>query len=79
MPKQVNYTLNPSELEIIETAMNHDPRPEVRPRATAIWLLHLGHLPHAVAQMLAVTSGSIYYWHRCWDARIMSIGGPNTI
>jgi transposase len=66
MPKQVNYTLNPDELEIIETTPNHDARPEVRQRATAIRLLHLGHLPDAVAEMLAVTAGSVYNWHRRW-------------
>jgi putative transposase len=66
MPKQINYTLNPDQLVAIETAMNHDVRPEVRQRATAIRLLHLGHLPDTVAEMLAVTPGSIYNWHRRW-------------
>jgi transposase len=66
MPKQINYSLHPDDVEIIERAMNHDPRPEIRQRATAIRLLHLGHSPSAVAELLAVAPGSVYNWHRRW-------------
>jgi transposase len=38
----------------------------VRQRATAIHLLHLGHPPEAVAEMLAVGTSTIWTWHRRW-------------
>lgn len=46
--------------------MNHSTLPEVRQRATAIRLLHLGHSPEAVADMLAVAPSSVWNWHRRW-------------
>lgn len=69
MPKPINYQLNEQELAEIETAMNRDKRPEVRQRATAIRLLHLGHSPGEVAVILMVNLSSIYNWHQRWRAK----------
>lgn len=66
MSRQINFTLNAEQVEIIREAMNASPHPEVRQRATAIHLLHLGHSPEAVAAMLAVGTSTIWTWHRRW-------------
>jgi len=66
MSRRVDFQLNETNLAEIEKAMNHSPLPEVRQRATAIRLLHLGHSPEAVAEMLAVASSSVWNWHRRW-------------
>jgi len=66
MSRQVNFTLNAEQVEIIREAMNVSPHPEVRQRAAAIHLLHLGHTPEAVAEMLAVGTSTIWTWHRRW-------------
>ena len=66
MSRRVNFHLNETELGQIEKAMNHSALPEVRQRATAIRLLHLGHSPEAVADMLAVAPSSVWNWHRRW-------------
>lgn len=66
MSRRVNFHLNETELAGIEKAMNHSPLPEVRQRATAIRLLHLGHSPESVAEMLAVAPSSVWNWHRRW-------------
>jgi transposase len=68
MPKLGNYHLEDKELEIIEHAIRHDKRPEVRQRCTAIRLLHLGHKPSEVAKMQAVSDPTIYGWHKRWLA-----------
>jgi len=46
--------------------MRHSPKAEVRQRATAIHLLHLGQSPDEVSQLLAVSLGSVYNWHERW-------------
>lgn len=66
MNRRVKFQLNETELGEIEKAMNHSPLPEVRQRATAVRLLHLGHGPEAVAEMLAVAPSSVWNWHRRW-------------
>src|SRR5574341_1080294 len=66
MSRRVNFHLNEDELGQVEYAMNHSPLPEVRQRATAIRLLHLGHSPEAIAEMLAVAPSSVWNWHRRW-------------
>jgi transposase len=66
MPKNIEYTLNADELAVVRRAMVQDRRPEVRHRATALHLLHRGKKPDEVAEMLAVTLGSIYKWHARW-------------
>ena len=66
MSRQVNFTLSAEQVEIVRDAMNASPHPEVRHRATAIHLLHLGHPPEAVAEMLAVGTSTVWTWHRRW-------------
>ena len=55
MPKPRDYHLSEEEMVVIETAIHHDKRPEVRQRCTAIRLLHLGYKPEQVAEMQAVS------------------------
>lgn len=62
-----NYKLTTEELGTIKEAMNHARQPEVRQRAAAIHLLHKGHSAQNVADMLAVSVGSIYSWHDRWQ------------
>jgi transposase len=66
MAKARDYHLNNQELQIIESAIRHDKRPEVRQRCTVIRLLHLGHKPAEVANMQAVTAPTIYLWINRW-------------
>lgn len=62
----IDYELNAKELKEIQEGMHHSPKAEVRQRATAIHLLHLGQSPETIGQMLAVSVGSIYNWHKRW-------------
>ena len=62
----IDYTLNDEELRIVKQAMNHATQPEVRQRSTAIHLLHQQHKPEQVADMMAVSMGCVYQWHRRW-------------
>jgi transposase len=66
MSRRISFHLTTPQLSELEAAMNHASQPEVRQRATAIRLLHFGHSPEAVAQMLAVAPSSIWNWHRRW-------------
>ena len=66
MSRRVAFTLTPSQLADIEQAINTSSHPEVRQRAIAIRLLHLGHKPEAVAEMVAITANTIWTWHRRW-------------
>lgn len=68
MPKQIEYRLTEDELSIVRRAIAKDKRPEVRHRAMALQLLHQGMKPQVVADMLAVSLGSIYKWHARWRA-----------
>jgi transposase len=68
MPKAQNYHLEDKELQVIEQAIRHDKRPEVRQRCTALRLLHLGHKPPEVAKMQAVSDPTIYGWYKRWHA-----------
>lgn len=64
----IDYRLNEEELKTIHEAMHHAVEAEVRQRATAIHLLHLDHKPQEVADMMAVSMGCVYHWHRRWRA-----------
>ena len=64
MPRKTNYQISETELSQLKEAIRKDPRPEVRQRATAIHLLHLGYKPEEVSQQLMVSKPSIYNWHR---------------
>lgn len=66
MPKPTFYKLTDEQLAEIEQAMNQARKPEVRQRATAIRLLHLGHAPEEAARMMAVSKATIYNWHARW-------------
>lgn len=66
MVKRINYTLTEEQLGKLEQAINSSPFPEVRQRAIAIRLLHLGQLPEQVAQAVMVTSNTVYAWHKRW-------------
>jgi transposase len=63
MSRRIDFTLRDEQLAAVEHAMNHSPLPEVRQRATAIRLLHLGHKPEAVAAMVAVGHSTVWSWH----------------
>lgn len=62
----IDYRLKETELEQIQWGMHHAPQAEVRQRATGLHLLHLGKSPTEVSELLAVSLGSIYNWHRRW-------------
>lgn len=66
MPKQINYTLTDEQLSQVEHAIAHDPRAEVVRRATAIRLLHQGHPPQAVGEMVSASRSSVQNWHQRW-------------
>ena len=68
MSRLIDFSLTAEQLGAVEQAVNHDQRPEVRQRAIAIRLLHLGHAPEAVAEMLAVAPSTIWNWHRRYRA-----------
>lgn len=66
MAKRIDFTLTTDELTAVETAVKKDKRPEVRRRATAVRLLHLGHKPKEVAEMVSASEASIYGWWQRW-------------
>jgi transposase len=66
MSKRIDYHLSQEQLTELEYAINHASYPEVRQRAIAIRLLHLGQHPEQVAQAVMVTSNTIYAWHKRW-------------
>jgi transposase len=63
MPKRLNFQLDTEQVTQVGQAKRKDKRAEVRQRATAVHLLHLGHEPPAEAQMLSVTVQAIYQWY----------------
>ena len=62
MAKRIEFTLTTDELMAVETAIKEDKRPEVRRRATAVRLLHLGYKPKEVAEMVTTSQASLYGW-----------------
>lgn len=62
----IDFSLNKEEVKTIQQGMQHAPQAEVRQRATAIHLLHQGHKPEEVADMMAVGMPTIYKWHKQW-------------
>jgi transposase len=66
MAKSIEFQLTDDEVSILERAIRHDERPEVRQRATAIRMLHLGSHPSQVAETHAVSLATIYNWHARW-------------
>lgn len=66
MPKIINYTLTTEQLQLIETAIKSHQDLRVRQRAQMIRLLHLGHKPQEVGELLSVTGALVYMWHARW-------------
>ena len=64
----IDFSLSEEQLVDIEQAIKHAAQAEVRQRAIAMRLLHLGHAPEAVAEMLAVAASTIWNWHRRYRA-----------
>ena len=63
MTKRMNFSLSNEELATLEEAIKWDGRPEVVKRAMALRMLHKGQHPEAVAEVMMVTSSTIYQWH----------------
>lgn len=72
MSRTINYTLTQEQLAEVEQAINGSPYPEVRQRAIAMRLLHVGQSPQQVAQVVLVTSNTIYAWHKRWREQGMA-------
>lgn len=66
MGSSLRFQLTEAEVEAVHEAINHDPLPEVRQRATTIHLLHLKHKPAEGAEMITVTPATIYNWWQRW-------------
>jgi len=64
MSRRVNFQLNDEQLAEIEQAINQSVPPEVRQRAIAIRLLHLGQKPEAGADVVMVSANTVWTWHR---------------
>lgn len=64
MSRRVNFQLNEEQLSEIEQAINNAVQAEVRQRAIAMRLLHLGQSPEAVAQVVMVRANTVWTWHR---------------
>lgn len=64
MPRKQDYKLSEEELQTIEHMLNHGKSARVVKRATGVRLLHLGHEPAEVAEMLMVNVASVYNWHK---------------
>jgi transposase len=64
MSRRVKFELNDEQLAEIEQAINTAVHAEVRQRAIAIRLLHLGQSPEAVAAVVMVSANTVWTWHR---------------
>jgi hypothetical protein len=69
MPKKIDYQLSEEELETVEQAIRYEKDIRVVKRANSIRLLHQGHSPQEVAEMLLVSDVSVYNWHARWRAQ----------
>src|SRR5687767_13492766 len=66
MSRRIDFPLTEEQLAQLEQTINASPYPEVRQRAIAVRMLHLGQHPAQVAEMVMVTSNTIYAWHKRW-------------
>jgi transposase len=66
MSRRIDFTLTTEQLAELEQAIQSSPHAEVRQRAIAIRMLHLGQHPEQVGEMVLVTSNTIYAWHKRW-------------
>lgn len=62
MSKRIDFTLSETELETIVEAISYSQYKEVRPRATALHMLHMGQVVTEVAKVMNVTKVTIYDW-----------------
>jgi transposase len=67
MPKTLNFTLSESDLAVVNQGIKKDKRPEVRQRAIGLRMLHEGHKPEEVAQLMSVSQPTVYDWHHRWQ------------
>jgi len=66
MPRYKQYTLSEDELRAIHRVIREEKRAKVVRRATALRLLHEGHAPAVVAEVVQVSEATVYNWHRRW-------------
>jgi transposase len=68
MTKRMDFSLSNEHLAVLEEAIKFDERPEVVKRAMALRMLHCGHRPETVAEIMLVTASTVYQWRHRWDA-----------
>lgn len=64
MKRRIKFELNAEQLTELEQAINGSVYPEVRQRAIAIRLLHLGNRPEQVSEVVLVSANTVWTWHR---------------
>ena len=80
MSRRIDFTATEEQLGELEQAIKTSPYPEVRQRAIAVRMLHLGQHPEQVAQAVMVTSNTVYAWHkRLLERDPRELGLPFTI
>ncbi len=60
------FQLAKDDLRLVEDAIHHAPQPELRQRALAIRMLHLGYSVDEAAELSDVTPTVIRRWRRAW-------------
>jgi len=68
MPKKIDYSVTDDELQELEKAIKKDKDLRLRERARIIRLLHLRQSPKEVSELLAISVGQVYGWHKRWKA-----------
>lgn len=68
MNTRLDFTLSQDELSAVLEAMNYSEYKEVRPRATAIHMLHLGQTALQVAKVMNVANVTVYGWFHAFKA-----------
>ena len=66
MPNRLSFQLAKDDLRLIEDAIHHAPQPELRQRALALRMLHLGYSVDEAAEISDVTPTVIRRWRRAW-------------
>lgn len=66
MRNRLSFQLAKDDLRLIEDAIHHAPQPELRQRALAIRMLHLGYSVDETAEISDVTPTVIRRWRRAW-------------
>lgn len=68
MSRRRNFTLNETELEVVEEAIRSHSDADIVKQAVALHLLHLGQYPEEVAKTLLVNPSTVSNWCRRWAA-----------